>query len=113
MSTIPIPQPPPNQNVPCQCGCNWFVCYLQAWASPGGNLILLTFLTFFLCFMVTWLMVKFGPATPAVMFLVPIAGGFAGAITTRMGISTAGDRTQNTRATDVTPRNGPTAETTS
>lgn len=30
---------------------------------------------------------EWGPASPAVMFVVPIAGGFAGAITMRMGIS--------------------------
>ena len=47
-----------------------------------------------------YLMVKFGPATPAVMFLVPIAGGFALAITTRMGINVDTARQQNTRATD-------------
>lgn len=76
----PSPAMPP-------CPCNGFYCFLQAWASAGGNVILLTFLSLIFLFTVAWMMHAWGPDNPAVMFLVPIAGGFAVAITTRMGIT--------------------------
>lgn len=69
------------------CPCNWLYCFLQAWASAGGNIVLLTLLAVFFILAVVYMMHEWGPASPAVMFVVPIAGGFAGAITMRMGIS--------------------------
>lgn len=102
MATTPAPMP--TANAPCQCGCSWFVCWVQTWATPGGNLILLTFLTVFLITVTVYMMHAWGPASPAVMFVVPIAGGFAGAVTTRMGIDMT--RNQHTRSTDRPDGNG-------
>lgn len=65
--------------------------------------MLLSWLTVFLLIVTVFLMIKFGPAAPAVMFLVPVAGGFAVAITTRMGISPDAARSHNTRAADQPP----------
>lgn len=102
MSTVPpvvvvtpvqTPSPPPMP----PCPCDWLYCFLQAWASAGGNIILLTFLAVFFTLSVVYMMHAWGPASPAVMFVVPIAAGFAGAITMRMGISKPGA----TSATDT------------
>ena len=92
-----------QQDKPCQCGCGAWHCWLQSWSTPGGNLVLLSWLTVFLLIVTVFLMIKFGPAAPAVMFLVPVAGGFAVAITTRMGISPDAARSHNTRAADQPP----------
>lgn len=85
---------------PCQCGCGGWHCWLQSWATPGGNIMLLAWLAIFFTITTVVLMVKYGPATPAVMFMVPVAGGFAVAITTRMGINTDAIRRHNERGTD-------------
>lgn len=99
MSTVPpvvVVTPPLAPLAPTQtttpplmppCPCDWLYCFLQAWASAGGNIILLTLLAVFFILTVVYMMHEWGPASPAVMFVVPIAGGFAGAITMRMGIS--------------------------
>ncbi len=93
-TTITTQTPPPNP-----CPCSGFYCFLQAWASPGGNIILLTLLTVFLVLVTVYMMRAWGPASPAVMFVVPIAGGFAVAVTTRMGITNTGSST-TTRTPD-------------
>ena len=95
-----------QQDKPCQCACGGWHCWLQSWATAGGNLVLLSGLTIFLIAAVIFLMIRFGPASPAVMFLVPIAGGFAGAVTTRMGIN-PDTRTQHTRSSDALPPEPP------
>lgn len=104
MSTVPpvLPVPPVPPVIPPvngtttttqvtgpmpPCPCDWLYCFLQAWASAGGNIVLLTLLAIFFILAVVYMMHEWGPASPAVMFVVPIAGGFAGAITMRMGIS--------------------------
>lgn len=83
------PQMPP-------CPCNWLYCFLQAWASAGGNIVLLSLLAVFFILATVYMMHSWGPASPAVMFVVPIAGGFAGAITMRMGISKPSSTTSTT-----------------
>jgi hypothetical protein len=93
-TTITTQTPPANP-----CPCNGFYCFLQAWASTGGNIILLTFLAMFFIAATVYMMHEWGPASPAVMFIVPIAGGFAGAITMRMGITNTGSST-TTRTPD-------------
>jgi hypothetical protein len=107
MATQPTPpvtttttqtQTPPPVQPPCPC--TGFYCWLQAWASPGGNIILLAMLTVFLISATVYMMRAWGPAAPAVMFVVPIAGGFAVAVTTRMGISQASSSTTTTRTPD-------------
>lgn len=93
-TTITTQTPPPNP-----CPCNGWYCWLQSWASPGGNLVLLTFLTLVLVATMVLLMIKYGPGAPVVITIVSIATGFAGAIMTRMGISSQGSST-TTRTPD-------------
>lgn len=94
-STTITTQTPPIQ----PCPCSGFYCFLQSWASPGGNIVLLSALTVFLIVATVYMMHAWGPASPAVMFVVPIAGGFAVAVTTRMGISNASSSTSTTTRT--------------
>lgn len=85
---------PPN---PCQ---GWWLCFLNGWATPGGNIVLLTILLCLFVPTIIILMVKYGPGAPVVITLVTITGGFASSITTRMGITTDSRASQHTRASD-------------
>lgn len=93
-TTITTQTPPANP-----CPCNSWYCWLQSWASPGGNLVLLSILTVLLLTAMVLLMIKYGPGAPVVITIVSIASAYAGAITTRMGITSQGSST-TTRTPD-------------
>lgn len=93
-TTITTQTPPANP-----CPCNGWYCWLQSWASPGGNLVLLTLLAIIFVGTMVFLMVRYGPAAPVVITIAALASTFAGAITTRMGIVSQGSST-TTRTPD-------------
>lgn len=79
---------------PNPCQGNWWQCFLNSLATPGGNLFVLFVLLVLFVPAMVMLMVWYGPGAPVVITMVTITSGFAAAVTTRMG------QTQGMRSTD-------------
>ena len=57
-----------------------WTAFLNSLATSGGNLFLLGFFSIILLFMVTFVMVHFGPASPSAITLVGSFSAFTGAL---------------------------------
>jgi hypothetical protein len=61
---------------------------------------MLAILTIVLLTAMVLLMIKYGPGAPVVITIVSIASAYAGAITTRMGITSSSSTSTTTRTPD-------------